>query len=173
MQELGLPELEPTSGNLLAGPDDWLEVTEQICRGVARDGQPSSAARITFRFQDFLPDPERSNSGKTFFQIAIQLRALNACNLIYLCWRFDLDPTQGQEHILAQIKRNPLTSRSADCGGRSYVPKDIWRRSEHHFPSGSDGEEHTLEARIAPISSGYEFTSSVDGHARQSHLNSR
>jgi hypothetical protein len=80
-------------------------------------------------------------SGEGRSQVALKLRAQDACNLVYVGWRFA--PTPG---ISVQVKRNAGQTRSADCGARGYLT--VRGRRGAPLAAPAPGERHALRAEI-------------------------
>lgn len=113
-----------------------------------------TAQSIRVRFTYLGPTAEESplGSGEVRRQFGLKLRAANACNLVYVMWRFE--PQSG---IVVSVKQNPGQTTSSECGNRGYL--NIKPRQSRGTPPLRPGDKHTLAAEMR----GTELTVTVDG----------
>lgn len=91
-------------------------------------------------------------SGEIRRQFGLKLLAQNACNLVYVMWRFE-----PESKIVVSVKRNPGQTTSAECGNRGY--ENIKAVRSDPVPLVRSGDSHDLDA----ILNGTELTVTVDG----------
>ncbi len=91
-------------------------------------------------------------SGEIRRQFGLKLVAQNACNLVYVMWRFD-----PESKIVVSVKKNAGQTTSAECGNRGYENLKAARRGP--VPAVRPGDSHDLDANLH----GTELTVSVDG----------
>lgn len=95
------------------------------------------------RFQLSGPSPEQRTlaSGGRYHQVALKLRAQDACNLLYVVWA-----RQRQPALQVLLKRNPGQQRSAECGARGY--RRLVSRLQRVPPALVYGKAHSLRAEL-------------------------
>jgi len=81
----------------------------------------------------------RLGSGELRRQFGLKLRAVDACNLVYVMWRIE-----PQSRLVVSLKSNPGQHTSAECGNRGYTNIKPARSSP--VPFLSEGQSHTLHA---------------------------
>jgi hypothetical protein len=113
-----------------------------------------TAQSLHARFTYVGPTAQESElgSGEVRRQFGLKLRAQNACNLVYVMWRFEPD-----SRIVVSVKRNPGQATSSECGNRGY--QNIKPRQARVTPLVRPGDKHDLAA----IMRGTELTVTVDG----------
>ena len=112
-----------------------------------------TAQSIRARFTYAGPTAEESplGSGEVRRQFGLKLRAANACNLVYVMWRFE-----PKSEIVVSVKRNPGQTMSSECGNRGYL--NIKPRQSRPTPPLRPGNKHDLAAEMR----GTELTVTVD-----------
>jgi hypothetical protein len=80
-------------------------------------------------------------SGEMRRQFGLKLLAQDACNLVYVMWRFE-----PQSKIVVSVKSNPGQHTSAECGNRGYT--NVKPRRGLRVPAISVGSSHTLQAML-------------------------
>jgi hypothetical protein len=80
-------------------------------------------------------------SGKVRSQFGLKLRAQDACNLIYVMWRFE-----PEAELVVSVKSNPHQHTSAECGNRGY--RNIKAEKTSPLPPLHPGRAHTLRAEM-------------------------
>jgi hypothetical protein len=144
MRQIGLQDLDVTSGPITAQEPGLLRVADPIIRATV-PGSSAISACVQFRYRGAVQDPRPSGSGRFLHQIGLMLRAANPCNLIYLTWRL-----LPEEEIVLQVKRNPDATMSNQCpGGSGYQ-----RIAACGYPPFREGELHEVLATVSPRSDG-------------------
>jgi len=133
-------ELRVTEGTLAARPGGE-EVAGPRLRAEA-PGRRGDRAEMVFTYLGPSREGVPLASGELRRQLGLKLRAQDACNLVYVAWRFD--PTPG---IAVQVKRNEGMTRSAECGARGY--RTVRPRFAVPVAPPAAGERHALRAEIA------------------------
>jgi hypothetical protein len=140
-----------TEGALEDSADGSLAVTLPRMRAFARLPIGDAAeARFTYLGPTAVASP--LGSGEMRRQFGLKLRALDACNLLYVMWRLAPD-----SRLVVQLKNNPGQHSSAECTNHGY--QTIKPRLAASLPPVQPGDSHVLRARI----SGEELRVSVDG----------
>jgi len=80
-------------------------------------------------------------SGAMRQQFGLKLRAQDACNLVYVMWRFE-----PESEIVVSVKRNPGQHTSAQCGNRGY--KNIKARDTLPVPTPQPDRVLNIWARM-------------------------
>lgn len=140
-----------TEGAIGSAPDNRLSVETTKMRAYVHAW---TAQSIRAQFTYVGPTAEESplGSGEVRRQFGLKLRAANACNLVYVMWRFE-----PESKIVVSLKRNPGETRSSECGNRGY--QNIKPRQSHGTPPLRPGDKHGLAATMR----GTELTVTVDG----------
>ena len=96
-------------------------------------------AEISFTY--FGPTKETAplSSGEVRRQLGLKLRAQDACNLVYVMWRFE--PTA---ELVVSVKSNPGMSTSAQCDANGY--RSIKPDHASNLPAVKRGHTYTLRA---------------------------
>ena len=134
-------ELCVTEGEIAQGPDGSLTVRVPKMRAfVMRPVADAVAVRLTYQG----PSREQSalGSGDVRGQFALKLRALDACNLLYITWR--VTPTSK---LVVQVKKNPRQHSSSECSNHGY--QTLKPRLAAPLPQLAPGETHVMRAEIA------------------------
>ena len=138
---VGRTDLCVTEGSLAQDTDGSLSVDVPKMRAfVLRPVADAVAARLTYRG----PTDEQSalGSGEVRRQFALKLRALDACNLVYVTWR--ITPASK---LVVQVKNNPGQHSSSECTNHGY--QTLKPRLAAPLPPLLPGETHLLRAEIA------------------------
>jgi len=139
-----------TEGGLEDSADGSLAVTLPKMRAFVR--LPiADAAQAQFTYLGPSANESPLASGQMRRQFGLKLRALDACNLLYVMWRI-----APESRLVVQLKNNPGQHSSAECTNHGY--QTIKPRLAAPLPRLQLGESHVLRARI----SGEELRVSVD-----------
>jgi len=141
---VGRENLCVTEGAVEKGQGDLLFVNVPKMRAYV-NAWTSQAIQARFTYLGSTAEESRLGSGETRRQFGLKLRAQDACNLVYVMWRFE-----PESRIVVSIKRNPDETKSSECGNRGYrnikprhsVAVPLLRRGDiHNFGAKIDGEE--------------------------------
>ena len=105
------------------------------------NGWTSQAIGAHFTYLGPTAEESRLGSGEIRRQFGLKLGAQNACNLVYVMWRFE-----PQSRIVVSVKRNPGETLSSECGNRGY--QNIKARHSGPPPAMGRGETHDLGAEM-------------------------
>jgi hypothetical protein len=134
-------ELCVTEGELAPGPDGSLTVSVPKMRAyVLRPVADAVAVRLTY--QGASSEQSALGSGAVRGQFALKLRALDACNLLYVAWR--LTPAS---QLVVQVKNNPRQHSSSECSNHGY--QTLKPRQAAPLPRLAPGDTHELRAEIS------------------------
>jgi hypothetical protein len=128
---------------LISGADAagwWPIDAEKIRAYVDTARSPQIEAR--FMYLGGTDQESRLGSGTVRRQLGLKLRAQDACNLIYVMWRFEPRP-----EIVVSIKSNPAQHSSSECGNRGY--RNIRARQALPVPVPAPGSVHSLRAELS------------------------
>src|SRR5579862_3524801 len=103
-----------TEGKIETAPGDRLTVDAEKMRAYVNESTPP-AIETRFTYVGPTAEESRLGSGEVRRQFGLKLRAQNACNLVYVMWRFE-----PEAKIVVSVKRNPGQTTSAECGNRGY-----------------------------------------------------
>jgi hypothetical protein len=134
-------ELCVTEGEVGQGPDGSLKVQVPKMRAyVMRPVADAVAVRLTYQG----PSSEQAalGSGELRGQFALKLRALDACNLVYVTWRLTPAPK-----LVVQVKNNPRQHSSSECSNHGY--RTLKPQLAAPLPQLAPGETRVLRAEIA------------------------
>jgi hypothetical protein len=140
-----------TEGALETSADGSLVVSASKMRAFATLPVADSA-EVRFTWLGPTASESRLGSGEVRQQFGLKLRALDACNLVYVMWR--LAP---ESKLVVQVKSNPGEHTSRECGNRGY--RTVRPRQAAAPPVPESGATHVLRARIE----GTQLLASVDG----------
>jgi len=140
-----------TEGAIGNAPDNRLSVETMKMRAYVH-GWTAQSLGAHFTYVGPTAQESRLGSGEVRRQFGLKLRAENACNLVYVMWRFE-----PESRIVVSVKRNPSQTMSSECGNRGY--QNIKARKGHATPPLRPGEKHDLAAMMR----GTELTVTVDG----------
>ena len=127
-----------TEGTIASREKNQLEVDAPKMRAYVNAWTAQDA---TARFTYLGPSKEQSplGSGEMRRQFGLKLRAQNACNLVYVMWRFE-----PESRIVVSVKQNAGQTTSAECGNRGY--RNIKAERNHPVPAVRAGDAHELVA---------------------------
>ena len=146
-------ELCVTEGELGQGPDGSLTVSVPKMRAIVmRPVADAVAVRLTY--QGPSRDESALGSGEVRGQFALKLRALDACNLVYVSWR-----VTPASKLVVQVKNNPRQHASSECTNHGY--QTLKPRLATPVPQLAPGETHELRAEISAAT----LRVLVDNHA--------
>ena len=84
-------------------------------RAVVGSGPYNHTASVKFTYQGLTPAISKLADGEIRSQFGLKLRARDACNLIYVMWRFNSNT------LVVSVKSNPALTTSAQCGDGGYT----------------------------------------------------
>lgn len=137
---VGRTELCVTQGAIAARPSGRLVSTGPRMRAVLAATTPS-IAELRFTYLGPVLDAEPLGSGQMRRQIGLKLLAQDACNVIYVMWRFE-----PEARLVVSVKRNPGKRTSRECGNEGYT--NVKPRRATPVPALSPGASHALRAAI-------------------------
>lgn len=140
-----------TEGAVGNTPDNRLTVDSTKMRAYVH-AWTAQSLRAHFTYVGPTAQESRLGSGEVRRQFGLKLRAQNACNLVYVMWRFE-----PESRIVVSVKRNPSQTTSSECRNRGY--QNIKARQSHATPLLRPGDRHDLAATMR----GTELTVTVDG----------
>ena len=140
-----------TEGQVGTSSDNRLSVEATKMRAYVNTWT-SQAIEARFTYLGLTAEESPLGSGEVRRQFGLKLRAQNACNLVYVMWRFE-----PQSKIVISVKRNPNQVTSSECANHGY--QDIRPRQSHRVPAMRQGDRHVLAAKMK----GSELTVTVDG----------
>ena len=132
-------------------PDNRLSVETMKMRAYVH-GWTAQSIRARFTYVGPTAQEARLGSGEVRRQFGLKLRAANACNLVYVMWRFE-----PESRIVVSVKRNRGQTTSSECGNGGY--QNIKERQSHGTPPLQPGDKHDLAATMR----GTELMVTVDG----------
>ena len=133
-----------TNGAVLMLPGGRLAIDTPSSRGVVQAAPRNTAdqvAEIRFRYLGPTPTSKPLASGELRRQIGLKLRAEDTCNLVYIMWHIEPDPT-----VAVSIKRNAGMHTHEQCHAGGYVNFKAQRRID--LPPIRPGQTHTLRAEL-------------------------
>ena len=142
-----------TEGAVEAAPGDRLSVETAKMRAYV-NAWTSQSVETRFTYLGPTAEESRLGSGAVRRQFGLKLRAQNACNLVYVMWRFE-----PKSRIVVSVKRNPDQTASSQCGNHGY--QNIKPDHSHPVPPVLPGSEHDLGAEMR----GTAVKVTVDGKA--------
>lgn len=155
-REIRENQLHSTSGAIrTTRSGEYLRVSHPTVRAVLTESTGQDAI-LRFHFKGPTTKTRKSASGIVIRQICLKLLAMNSCNILYVCWRFE-----PFEEILITLKANPGKSRHAECGASGYTVLDRVALSRFGV-TALDDKSHTLAARLNEAES--RLSVNVDGH---------
>lgn len=101
----------------------------------------TAEAEARFTYQGATDKDVPLGSGEMRRQFGLKLLAQDACNLIYVMWRFE-----PASKVVVSVKSNPGQSTSAQCGNRGYSNLKPLRGGK--VPAMTIGSTHTLQAAL-------------------------
>ena len=137
---VGRAELCVTQGALAAHPSGRLVSTGPRMRAVLAATTPP-IAELRFTYLGPVLDAEPLGSGQMRRQIGLKLLAQDACNVIYVMWRFE-----PEARLVVSVKRNPGKRTSRECGNEGYT--NVKPRRVTPVPALSPGSSHALRAAL-------------------------
>ncbi|HEY1897264.1 MAG TPA: hypothetical protein VGG62_13365 [Terracidiphilus sp.] len=140
-----------TEGAVATAPDHRLSVETTKMRAYVNT-QTAPAILAHFTYVGPTAQESRLGSGEVRRQFGLKLRAQNACNLVYVMWRFE-----PESRIVVSVKRNAQQTTSSECGNRGY--QNINAVRSHPAPALRRGDSHSLAANMR----GTGMAVSIDG----------
>jgi hypothetical protein len=151
LRPLSRAQLCVTEGALEPGADEAFTVTTPKMRAAARV-PVGDAAEMRFTYLGPTVAQSTLGSGAVREQLGLKLRALDACNLVYVMWRLTPEP-----RLVVQTKSNPGQHLSRECTNHGY--RTVKPRLSASLPALTPGQSQTLGAQLL----GSELRASVDG----------
>ena len=140
-----------TEGTVANGEDHQLTIDDPKV-GAYVNAWTSQAVETQFTYFGGTTVESPLGSGEIRRQFGLKLLAQNACNLVYVMWRFE----PGSK-IVVSLKKNAGQTASAECGNRGY--ENIKPIRSEPVPVVRLGDSHDLNARMQ----GTELMVAVDG----------
>jgi hypothetical protein len=140
-----------TEGAVEASPDHRLTVETPKMRAYVNT-QTAPAILAHFTYVGPTAQESRLGSGEVRRQFGLKLRAQNACNLVYVMWRFE-----PESKVVVSVKRNAQQTTSSECGNRGY--QNIKAVRSRPAPALRNGDSHNLAANMR----GTAMAVSIDG----------
>jgi hypothetical protein len=129
-----------TEGDLQVFSPQQLSVDEPKMRAYV-DAQTPPVAELRFTYLGPTVKDAPLGSGEMRRQFGLKLHAQDACNLVYVMWRFE-----PESKIVVSVKNNPGQHTSAECGNRGY--QNIKPHRSSPVPAIQSGQPHTLAADL-------------------------
>jgi hypothetical protein len=129
-----------TEGEVATGQNDHLEVDAPKMRAYV-NSWTSQAIEAHFTYLGPTKEESPLGSGEIRRQFGLKLRAQNACNLVYVMWRFE-----PEARIVVSVKRNPDQTMSSECGNHGY--QNIKAKHSSAPPAVRKGDSHDLSAEM-------------------------
>ncbi len=139
--EVAVHEIANTSLCVTKGKLQKSQITAPTFRAVA-PGEGGDAAQLQLIARDS-KERRALASGEMRRQVGLKLRAVDACNLVYVMWRLDPKPM-----LEVSTKINPGLRNTSECGTSGYTKV----KPRYHLPALPDlldGTKHVLRAEIA------------------------
>ena len=129
-----------TEGQLSAASQNQLAVNVPKMRAYV-NAETAADAAVRFTYLGATAKDIPLGSGEMRRQFGLKLLAQDACNLIYVMWRFE-----PESKVVVSFKSNSGQHTSAECGNRGYT--NIKARHSSKVPAMATGSTHTLEASL-------------------------
>jgi len=129
-----------TEGNISTDSANQLRVDSSKMRAYV-NARTTEAIEARFRYLGGTAQESALGSGVVRRQFGLKLRAQNACNLVYVMWRFE-----PESKVVVSIKKNPGKTTSSECGNGGY--QNIKPHHGGSVPALRPGEVHTLAAEL-------------------------
>jgi hypothetical protein len=130
--------LTVTEGSIVPSGQGSVRVPKM--RAIA-PGSTGQSARLEFTYRGPTDITEPLASGEIRRQIGLQLRARDACNIVYVMWRIE-----PKSEIVVQLKSNPGMHTSVQCGAGGYTT--VKPSSAAPIQTLIQGSFHSLTAEI-------------------------
>lgn len=104
-----------TDGTAMPNQDGTIRIDTPSIRAVA-NGTDGRLAEIRFRYLGPPADAKPLASGEVRRQIALKLRAMDTCNVVYAAWHIEPDTK-----IVVSIKRNSAWHTNNECHASGYT----------------------------------------------------
>ena len=117
LQDITVPraDLCVTEGSIEDSSDHRLSVDAAKMRAYVNEIAVRDDVELRFRYLGDSSVREPLGSGVIRTQLGVKLRALDACNLLYVMWR-----VKPEERLVVSVKRNAQQHSSSQCGNRGY-----------------------------------------------------
>ena len=129
-----------TEGELSTAPQNRLVVNVPKMRAYV-NAETAADAEVRFTYLGATLKDIPLGSGEMRRQFGLKLLAQDACNLVYVMWRFE-----PESKVVVSFKSNPGQHTSAECGNRGYT--NIKARHSSKVPAMAAGSTHTLQASL-------------------------
>jgi hypothetical protein len=129
-----------TEGELSAAPQNQLALNVPKMRAYV-NAETTADAEVRFTYLGATAKDTPLGSGEMRRQFGLKLLAQDACNLVYVMWRFE-----PESKVVVSFKSNPGQHTSAECGNRGYT--NIKARHSTKVPAMAAGSTHTLQASL-------------------------
>jgi hypothetical protein len=129
-----------TEGELSAAPQNQLAVDVPKMRAYV-NAETFADAEVRFTYLGATAKDIPLGSGEMRRQFGFKLLAQDACNLVYVMWRFE-----PESKVVVSFKSNPGQHTSTECGNRGYT--NIMARHSTKVPAMATGSTHTLQASL-------------------------
>ncbi len=135
-------DLDVTDGKIQPAKGHRLSVSTKEMRATLKFTTEQTAT-VKFTYLGPTKDPAGPSRNKVLSQFGLKLRAQNACNAIYVMWRFSPD-----QKIAVSIQHNPGKRTHADCLDRGYI-NNLKPRLSDAPPPVEPNQAHTLTATMS------------------------
>ena len=129
-----------TEGELSPAPQNQLAVNVPKMRAYV-NAETAADAEVRFTYLGATAKDIPLGSGEMRRQFGLKLLAQDACNLLYVMWRFE-----PESKVVVSFKSNPGQHTSAECRNRGYT--NIKARHSSKVPPMATGSTHTLQASL-------------------------
>jgi hypothetical protein len=129
-----------TEGELSSAQQNQLAVNVPKMRAYV-NAESAADAEVRFTYLGATAKDIPLGSAEMRRQFGLKLLAQDACNLLYVMWRFE-----PESKVVVSVKSNPGQHTSAECGNRGYT--NIKARHSSKVPAVAVGSTHTLQASL-------------------------
>jgi len=129
-----------TEGEVSAAPQNQLTVNVPKMRAYVNT-ETNADAEVRFTYLGATAKDIPLGSGEMRRQFGLKLLAQDACNLVYVMWRFE-----PESKVVVSFKSNPGQHISSECSNRGYT--NIKARHSTKVPAMAAASTHTLKASL-------------------------
>ena len=129
-----------TEGTVESMPGNRLQTESEKMRAYVNTWS-SQAIETHFTYLGPTAEVAQLGSGALRLQFGLELRAQDACNLVYAMWR-----VEPESKVVVSVKRNLGMTKSSECGNRGYG--NIKPARGAAVPKLRNGDSHTFGAEM-------------------------
>lgn len=135
----GTPERRAAAAAVLSGPGQFSVLSPTFRAWLGQVPRPAIELEFIYRGPSELAAPLAS--GELRRQIGVELRAQDACNVVYVMWHISPAP-----RLQVSVKSNPGQTHSAQCGDHGYTM--LQPSTSRPVAKILPGERHVLHAEV-------------------------